>query len=141
MFRRLLITSSMVVVLAGTAALAQGVRAKGLRSGNRQEFSDRTVERLQQSLNLNETQLSGIRALQETRQKEAQSLQQETQQKRQALKQLLRQSNPNPNDVGNATLALKQEREKMRDINQRFLSGVKGLLTPDQIQQLPKRLR
>ena len=139
MFRRLLIISSIVVALAGTAAFAQGVRAKGLRRGNRQEFSDRTVERLQQSLNLNETQLSGIRALQETRQKEAQSLQQETQQKRQALKQLLRQSNPN--DVGNATLALKQERERMRDINQRFLSGVKGLLTPDQIQQLPKRLR
>jgi Spy/CpxP family protein refolding chaperone len=141
MFRRFLIISSMVVALAGTAAFAQGVRAKGLRRGNRQEFSDRTLERLQQKLNLNETQLNGIRALQETRQKEAQPLQQETQQKRQALKQLLHQSNPNPTDVGNATLALKQERERMRDINQRFLSGVKGLLTPDQIQQLPKRLR
>jgi Spy/CpxP family protein refolding chaperone len=99
------------------------------------------LERMQQRLNLNETQMNGIRALQENRKKEAESLQQDTQQKRQALRQLMQQSNPNPNDVGNATLALKEERQKMRDINQRFASGVKGLLTPDQIQKLPKRLQ
>jgi Spy/CpxP family protein refolding chaperone len=126
------------------------VRAKGSRrasagqlrgrGANRQD-PGRKLERLQQRLNLNETQLNGFRALQETRQKEAEPLQQETQQKRQALRQLLQQPNPNPNDVGNATLALKQDRERMRDINQRFLSGVKGLLTPDQIQKLPKRLQ
>ena len=151
MFRRLLIISSVVIALAGTAALAQGVRAKGSRRAqagqlggrraNRQDLSGRMLERMQQRLNLNETQMNGIRALQENRKKEAESLQQETQQKRQALRQLMQQSNPNPNDVANATLALKEERQKMRDINQRFASGVKGLLTPDQIQKLPKRLQ
>lgn len=151
MFRRLLIISSIVVALAGTAAFAQGVRKGGSRranagqlrgrGGKRDAFNGRKLEQLQQRLNLNETQMTGIRALEETRRKEAESLRQETRQKRQALRQLRKQSNPNPNDVGNATLALNEERQRMRDINQRFASGVKGLLTPDQIQKLPKRFQ
>jgi hypothetical protein len=36
---------------------------------------------------------------------------------------------------------MKETRQRMRDINQRFMSGVKGLLTPDQLQKLPKRLQ
>ena len=85
--------------------------------------------------------MNGIRALAENRRKEMESLRQDLQQKRQALRQLIEQPNPNPSDVGNATLALKETRERARDIHQRFMSGVKGLLTPDQLQKLPKRLR
>jgi hypothetical protein len=51
----------------------------------------------------------------------------------------LQETNPNPSDVGNATLALRESRTRMRDINQRFTSGLKSLLTPEQLQQLPKR--
>jgi len=133
MFRRLLMISSLVVTLAGTAALAQGFR------GNRDGRATRLLERLQQRLNLNETQVNGVRALEENRRKEMESLRQEIAPKRQALRQLLQQPNPNPTDVGNATLALRDTRQKTRDINQRFLSGFKGLLTPEQLQMLPKR--
>jgi Spy/CpxP family protein refolding chaperone len=150
MFRRLILISSIVVALAGTAALAQGVRGNSSlrggaggqfrqRAGGRAERADRMLERLQQKLNLNETQVSGLRALQETRRKEMESLRQETQPKRQALRQLLQQPNPNPNDVGNATLALRNTRQRTKEIKQRFLSGLKGLLTPEQLQILPKR--
>jgi len=152
MFRRFFMILSVVVALAGTAALAQGFRGNSAagarafgqarqRTGGRDARAARTLERLQQRLNLNETQMNGVRALEENRRKEMQSLQQETQPKRQALRQLLQQPNPNPTDVGNATLALKGTRERMRDINQRFMSGVKGLLTPEQLQSLPKRLQ
>jgi Spy/CpxP family protein refolding chaperone len=157
MFRQVVIISSIVVALAGTAALAQGLRGQGgLRGGgiarqlrNRTNrgagqqgaLADRVLQRLQQRLNLTDAQLNGLNALQENRRKETELLQQEVQQKRQALRQQLQQPNPNPNDVGNATLALKQTRERKRDINQRFLSGFKSLLTPDQVQKLPKRLR
>ena len=133
MFRRLLMISSLVVTLAGTAALAQGLR------GNRDGRATRLLERLQQRLNLNDTQVNGVRALEENRRKEMESLRQEIAPKRQALRQLLQQPNPNPADVGNATLALRDTRQKTRDINQRFLSGFKGLLTPEQLQMLPKR--
>ena len=152
MFRRLVIISSLVVALAGTAALAQGVRAnRGRRAGaaaqlrgraaDRNGLSDKVLERLQQRLSLNETQMNGVRALQQNRQTELQSVRQEQQQKRQALRQLLQQPSPNPNEVGNATLALRETRERMREVNQRFTSGLKGLLTPDQLQKLPKRLQ
>ena len=138
MFRRLVITSSIVFVLAGTAAIAQGFRGKGFGGGAR---SGQILERLQQKLNLTEAQMQGIRALQETRRTEMASLRQDLKPKRQALRQLLQESNPNPMDVGNATLALQGSRAKVRDINRNFISGVKALLTPDQLQKLPKRLQ
>jgi Spy/CpxP family protein refolding chaperone len=138
MFRRLVITSSIVFALAGTAAIAQGFRGKGFGGGAR---SGQILERLQQKLNLTEAQMQGIRALQETRRTEMASLRQDLKPKRQALRQLLQESNPNPMDVGNATLALQGSRAKVRDINRNFISGVKALLTPDQLQKLPKRLQ
>ena len=140
MFRRLLMISSIVAALAGTAALAQGFQGRH-RGEGRNASEGRMLEQLQQKLNLSETQMNGIRGLEDTRKKEMESLRQEVQPKRQALRQLLQQPNPNPNEVGNAAIALKDTRGRMREINQRFMSGVKGLLTPDQLQNFPKRLR
>ena len=150
MFRRAMIITSLALSFAGVAALAQSrgesaagrngfagqLRGRGAR-GNR--LAGKGLERLQQRLNLNETQMNGVRALAENRRKETELFQQEQQQKRQALRQLLQQSNPNPNDVGNATIALKESRQAAREINQRFLSGFKALLTPEQLAKLPKR--
>jgi Spy/CpxP family protein refolding chaperone len=158
MFRRLVIISTILVSLTATTALAQSLRGRQAQPGkqvqrgkqagqlrgralDRNALSGRALQRLQQGLNLTETQMNGLRALQESRRTEVQSLQQEVQQKRQALRELLRAPSPNTNDVGNATLALKESRERMRDINQRFTSGLKGLLTPEQMQKLPKRLQ
>jgi len=93
-------------------------------------------------LNLNDTQMNGIRALQENRRKEMESLRQEMAPKRQALRDLMKQGNPNPNEVGNLMLELRQgQRQKTQDINQRFNSGLQSILTPEQLQQLPKRKR
>ena len=136
MFRRKVLITSFLVVLTATAGLAQGRRVK---TAKRDGFPAQRLERLQEKLNLTETQMNGLRALEENRRKESDSLRQEVQQKRQGLRQLMRQPNPNPTDVGNATMALKEIKERQRQINDRFLSGVKGLLTPDQVQKLPKR--
>jgi Spy/CpxP family protein refolding chaperone len=152
MFRRLLMISSIAAALAGTAALAQdfqgkqtarpgGARQFRQRGAGRNAFEGRMLERLQQKLNLSETQMNGMHALEETRKKEMESLLQEVQPKRQALRQLLQQPNPNPNDVGNAAIALRDTRGREREVNQRFTAGVKGLLTPDQLQNLPKRFQ
>ena len=158
MFRRTMIVTSLIVALAGTAALVQGQQGKAAarraqagqagqagrlrdRLAARGGLDSRRLERLQQTLGLSPSQINGFQALEENRRKEIETLQQEIQQKRQALNQLLRQPNPNANEVGNATLALKEVRERNREINQRFISGIKGLLTPDQLQKLPKRLQ
>jgi Spy/CpxP family protein refolding chaperone len=140
MFRRKIFTSCLVVGLAGTALLAQGLhgRTAGRFGG---QAGQNFIERMQQKLNLTPAQVEGIRALQDTRQKEMQALRQEMQPERKALRQLLQQANPNPTDVGKATLAMRGTREKAREINQKFVSGVKGLLTPEQLQKLPKRLQ
>ena len=137
MFRRTVIISTVVIALAGSAVLAQGLRGKA----GRNRLAGGGSARLQQRLNLTDTQVNGIRALQENRRKETQALRQEIQPQRQALLQLLRQPNPNPTDVGNATLAVRQSRERRRDIDQRFTTGFKFLLTPDQLQKLPKRFQ
>jgi Spy/CpxP family protein refolding chaperone len=138
MFRRIVIISTLAVALTGTAVMAQGLRGKAAR---RNALSGRGLDRIQERLNLTDAQLNGIRALQENRRKETESLRREIQPERRALRQLLRQPNPNPTDVGNATLALKQTRERRRDIDQRFVMGLKSLLTPDQLQKLPKRFQ
>jgi len=138
MFRKTVIISTMAIALIASAALAQGRAGK---ARGRNAFGGRVLDRLEQRLNLTDVQKNGLKALQENRRKEVESLQQELQQKRQAMRELLRQANPNPTDVGNATLAMKETRERMRGINQRFTSGFKSLLTPDQVQQLPKRLQ
>ena len=137
MFRRTIIILSLIVALAGTAAAAQGLRRKAGPLGE----PGQRIERLQQKLNLNEIQINALRALEENRRKELESLRVELRQKREALRSLIEQRNPNPTDVGNATLALRETRQRARDINERFLAGVRGLLGPDQQQRLPKRIR
>jgi hypothetical protein len=102
MFRRKVLIAVLVIGLAGTAGFAKGLH-KG--AGGRRNV----VERLQKRLNLSPAQVDGVRALQETRQKEMEGLRHDAQQK--------------------------------REINQRFNNGVKALLTPEQLQQAPKRFR
>jgi Spy/CpxP family protein refolding chaperone len=142
MFRQLTVIAIIAALAGPTVLAAQGLRARRA-VGQRQQRVQRgeRVGQVQQRLNLNAAQQEGLRALQQNRRAETQSFQQELRQKRQALREILQQSNPNANDVGNATLQLKEIRERMRGVNQRFLSGLRGLLTPDQLQQLPKRLQ
>jgi len=155
MFRRLIVISGIAAALVGTTALAQGRKAgvgrgvgqrpkavRQLSKERRGGLEGKNLERLQQRLNLNDTQMNGIRALQENRRKEMESLRQEMAPKRQALRDLMKQGNPNPNEVGNLMLELRQgQRQKTQDINQRFNSGLQSILTPEQLQQLPKRKR
>ena len=67
MFRRTIIISSLLLAMAGTAVLAQGRRG---RAAGRGGFPAQRIERLQQRLNLTDSQMNGIRALAENRRKE-----------------------------------------------------------------------
>lgn len=137
MFRRIIIVSSIAVALAAITAGAEGLKQrKTLRDG----FDGQRLEHLQKKLNVTDGQMNGIRTLADNRRKEMEELQSELRQKREVLRSLM-QNNPNPADVGNAALSLQKTRERARFINQRVADGVRGLLTPKQLQRLPKRLR
>jgi Spy/CpxP family protein refolding chaperone len=137
MVRRLLIFTSVAAALAGTA-LAQGRHKKTVEGGS----SGHLLARIERRLNLTDAQKNQIQALDEKRRMEMQALRQDSKPERKALKQLLRQSNPNPNEVGTAAITLRNNTlEQKRDINQRFTSGVNEILTPEQLRTLPKRLR
>jgi Spy/CpxP family protein refolding chaperone len=101
MFRRLIVIAGLIVALAATSVLAQGLRRRANPEGRQGQGrgQGQRIERLQERLNLTEAQMNEIRALQEIRRKEAEAA------------------------------------------NQRFLAAVRDLLTPEQQQQLPKRLR
>src|SRR5688572_19278319 len=105
MFRQIVVISTIALALAGTADAAQR------RSRRPKARQDRVVERLQQRRNLNEAQVNGLRALQEARQRELQSLRQQLRQKGQRSQELQQET-----------------QQRRRDINQRFRSGVRGLL-------------
>lgn len=133
MFRRTIIITTLIAALTATSIYGQGLRA---RRAGRGGSSEQLIERLQQKLNLTEAQVSGIKALAENRRKEMESLQQEVRGKRQALRSLMQQSNPNPTEIGNAALSMKETRQRARAIQERFQSGVKALLTPEQQNQI-----
>jgi hypothetical protein len=121
MFHRFVVVATIALALTGTADAAQR-RAAGQRAERRNERQDRVGQRLQQRFNLNDTQMNGVRTLQESRKKEMQALRQELRQNRDTSQDLRRES-----------------RDRRRDINQRFKSGVRGLLTPDQLQRTPRQ--
>lgn len=133
MFRRTIIITSLIAALAGSSLLAQGLRQRKVGPDG---VPDQLIQRLQQNLNLTDSQVNGIKALAENRRKEMESLQQEMQQKRQAMRALMQQANPNANEVGNAMLALKETRQRAKAVQERFQSGVQALLTPEQKNQL-----
>src|SRR5204862_3771480 len=91
MFRRTVIIASLVIGLAGTLGLAQGLRSNRAKGAGRRGLADRALTRIEKNLALTPAQTSGIEALAENRRKETEALQQELRQKRQALAQLLRQ--------------------------------------------------
>ncbi len=135
MFRKTAIVSILLVALSAGITLGQG------RRNNRQPFGERMIQRLQRTLNLTESQMNGIRALDQTRRAEMEATQLERRTKREAVKALMDQPNPDPTVLGRAMLEMRETREKVRTINERFRSGINGLLTPEQQLLLRSRQR
>ena len=69
---------------------------------------DRSLKVLQRNLNLSDSQVSSVRQLVESRKTRFQSIRDQARPKFEELMGLLRQTNPDPNAVGRATIALKQ---------------------------------
>jgi Spy/CpxP family protein refolding chaperone len=91
---------------------------------------------LKNALGLTDAQVTSIQSLAQTERTRMRTLMTDVQQKRQALNTLLNATSPNPNDVGNAAIALHAAQSKLPGERDYFISQLKTLLTGDQQQKL-----
>jgi len=143
--------SMATIFAAGVLALSVTVSYGQIRGGqrvrdrlqNRPKLADRlnqgrekSIERVRQILNLTEAQVASLRSLLDERRQAVQAVSQHARAKREALRNLTAQPNPNPTEIGNAVLALRQVREPIRQAQTNFQTGFENLLTPDQNDKL-----
>ena len=134
MFKRLVIPA--LILAIAVPAFAQRPRQQRLK----QRPAVR-ANAIRKGMNLTEEQKQTLRALREGNRTQRQTLMQDTRQKAQALRDLLSQANPNPTDVGNAALALKQARARARELRQQTMKNFRNNLTPEQLKQFRPRLK
>jgi len=129
MFKRLIIPALLLTI--AVPVLAQRPRPQRLK----QRPAVRAGE-FRKGLNLTQDQRQAMKALREGNRAQRQALEQETRQKAQALRELMSQTDPNPAEVGNAVLALKQARTRSRELREQTMSNFRNSLTPDQQKSL-----
>ena len=91
---------------------------------------------LKNALGLTDAQVQAITGLMQTEKARVQAIMSDIQQKRQTLNTLLSAASPNPNDVGNAAIALSASEKKLAPERDYFTTQLKTLLTGDQQQKL-----
>jgi len=128
-----------ILIPALVIGVAVPLMAQGLKPRQQQRLQNRPAIRLKaarKALNLTPDQINNLKSIRQGNKSQRQSIRQDARQKREALRSLMAQGNPNPTDVGNATLALKQVRERAQQLRQQSLSSFKGSLTPEQQRTL-----
>jgi len=117
-----------LAVLAGGAGLA-AAQAQGGAPWTRGEGRG---QRLADYLGLSDEQKATWKSLHEQHRTEMEPLMQEGKDLRDRLRTAMNAPAPDPNAVGQATLAMKQHREKIRAAQQAFESRLVGTLSDDQ---------
>jgi Spy/CpxP family protein refolding chaperone len=118
------------VALAATPVLALNTEPPadaGHSRGAEQRFG-----RAAEYLGLTADQQATWKSLFEQHKAEIQPLRQERLQLHDRLKAAVSAENPDPTAVGEATLALRKHREKMKAVHQAFETRLTGTLTPEQ---------
>jgi Spy/CpxP family protein refolding chaperone len=129
--KRTLLTVAATLTLAATLVAQRGPGA-GFNGGQRPD----PAAGLKNALGLTDAQVTAIQALEQTERTRMQGIMTDIRSKRQALDALLNAASPNPNDVGNAAIALHAAESKMSGERDYFISQLKTLLTGDQQQKL-----
>jgi Spy/CpxP family protein refolding chaperone len=127
--KRTLLTLTATVAMAATL-WAQG--APGAPQGPR----GNPFSRLKNALGLTDAQVQAITSVAQSEKANVQAIMTDIQQKRQALNTLLNSASPNPNDVGNAAIALHAAEGKIGAERTNFINQIKAQLTGDQQQKL-----
>ena len=123
----------------GIAALSLAVLAGGVgwasaeaQSGAPSTRGQGRGQRLADYLGLSDDQKATWKSLHEQHRTEMQPLMQEGKDLRDRLRTAMNASTPDPNAVGQATLAMKEHREKIKAAQQAFETRLVGTLNDDQ---------
>ena len=92
--------------------------------------------RLEKALDLTPAQIEQLKTIQQANKPQRQAIMQEMRQKRQALRSLMTQNNPDPTQIGNAALSLKETQKRAQQLRQQSLESLKQVLTADQLKKL-----
>jgi Spy/CpxP family protein refolding chaperone len=117
-----------VAIAAQQGTPAEGRQLAGKGRLRRQGVAD--------YLGLTDQQRESWRTLREKQREEMKPLVQEGRELRARLQEMLKEDNPDPTAVGQATLALKAHRQKVRAQREADEQELKGLLSPEQQQKL-----
>src|SRR5713226_3652880 len=118
------------VALAVTPVLAVGGEAPA--DAGQSRGAEKHLGRAAEYLGLTADQQATWKSLFEQHKAEIQPLRQERLQLHDRLKAAVSAENPDPTAVGEATLALRKHREKMKAVHQAFETRLTGTLTPEQ---------
>jgi len=133
MLKRILIPT--LVIAVAVPLMAQG-RVKQRIQQRIQANPAIRLKAARKALNLTPDQVNNLKSIRQANQTQRQNIAQDARQKREALKNLMAQSNPNPTELGNAVLALKQTRGQAQQLREQALNNFKNSLTADQQKTL-----
>jgi Spy/CpxP family protein refolding chaperone len=125
-----------LLAVAATLMVTAILFAQGPPAGSPGGQRPNPLNGLKNALGLTDAQVQAITSLAQTEKSRVQAIMADIQQKRQALNTLLNASSPNPNDVGNAAIALNVSEKKLSPERDYFIAQLNTLLTGDQQQKL-----
>jgi len=136
MFKRLLIPS--LILAVAVPLTAQRVRNPQKQARVQQVLPKgrRGMVRGLKALNPTPDQISQWKAIREGNKAQREAIMQEMRQKRQALQELRSQTNPDPTQLGNAMLALRDTQKSVQQFQEQSMESFKRTLTPDQLKKL-----
>ncbi len=126
MFKRLIIPA---MILATAIPLMAQRPGRAVRPRSQQSQAVRVPR-------LTPEEREALKALVEANKPNRQAIRQEIRHKVQAVKNLRSQANPNPTELGNAMLALREARGRAQQMRQDTMERFKNSLTPEQQKRI-----
>jgi hypothetical protein len=99
---------------------------------------DEVVQKAKTVLNLSDVQVNAVKALLKMRNEATAQILKETEAAHRKVEELMRQTNPNPAEVGAAHLAVQSVHERLEQVQEKFRTDFKALLSADQRGQLAR---
>jgi hypothetical protein len=101
-------------------------------------ISDESIQRVRSTLSLSEVQVSALKTLLTMRDQTTQQALQSLGERQRKLEELNGQTNPNPTDIGQAFLAVREVQDQLKSAGDKFRTDFKALLSADQRSSLEK---
>jgi uncharacterized membrane protein len=95
-------------------------------------YPDELIQKARSALNLSDVQINALKTLLTMRQQTIEQTLQSGQEAHAKLEELLKQTNPNPTDVGTAFLATRSVEDRVKALEEKFRTDFRAALSADQ---------